>query len=345
MTSFSGKTDWITEFRALLRFSGHFEESDVDELVSEVEGHLADASDSSGDESRSRETYEEFFGTPQEYVDELVREQVPVAQQAKAAYGHREHLVVSGVSIGLFLVIFAVAFAVTGFWSIRVTTAGLVGCLLLWAASLAFAHIPDMLRATGRPRWGYASLLVPLVLVGLMIAAFVTLPRRVLGSVPVVVLGLAGVLVAGVFLRLGMRGRRRGSARGAKTDTPNAWISQLEGLLVGRHDLPRPEARRLVADTESHLRSCEASHPADEFGPVEQYALRLAEGAKNRPPFWRRANVINGSLSVLYLGMFVLNVVDDPSGWLTWMYFALFLGFTALAFWASRQRNRRARTS
>jgi hypothetical protein len=143
------------------------------------------------------------------------------------------------------------------------------------------------LRAAGRPRlapWSYAFVGVLVVVAG---TAFTTLPRTHLVRMPVPL--IVGVGVVGLWLQL--RPWRRGKVQlppAAGPVEPDRWLRRLEGLLVGRFELPPQRAAELVAEARAHLAET-ASAPQDEFGPVDTYAMNLAEGETRRQrPWWRR---------------------------------------------------------
>ncbi|MFJ6728167.1 hypothetical protein ACIQPQ_25025 [Streptomyces sp. NPDC091281] len=95
------------------------------------------------------------------------------------------------------------------------------------------------------------------------------------------------------------------------------WLRDLPRLLEERNGIPRARATELTTEAANHLIATGRS-PVDEFGPVEVYALKLAEQEKTpRVRWWLRDDVhrfVIGAILAIYL---VQNIVTDGPVWQT----------------------------
>ncbi len=99
------------------------------------------------------------------------------------------------------------------------------------------------------------------------------------------------------------------------------WLRRLDGLLVGRHDLPAERAAELTREARAHLDASGAA-PDDEFGPLAGYARRLAEHEPvRREPWWRRTPAQMASLAIgVYLGVSAfLSLSADGHRWAAYL--------------------------
>ena len=172
--------------------------------------------------------------------------------------------------------------------TIPLTVAGVIGSVTAAAAAFVVVAVPGALRAAGRPRlapWGFA---VTGVLVVAAAFAFGELPRTRIGGLP------APALLA-VTLFACWRLTRPDPAPVATPDTggagdpreSEAWFARLNGVLVGRFDVPAGRATELVAETRAHVAEAGTS-PFEEFPSLAAYARDLAEGEPaRRVPWWR----------------------------------------------------------
>ncbi|XVV17409.1 hypothetical protein ACQP2X_24420 [Actinoplanes sp. CA-131856] len=137
---------------------------------------------------------------------------------------------------------------------IPLTLDDLTGTALLVATLLAAFALPRVV-------WAYA---VTGALVVVTALAFTQLPGTSLGSVPAPALLAAAVLLAWLLNRTPRR-----------QSPEQAWLSRLDGLLVGRYDVPRRRAAELVAEAR-------AAGAPNGPAPVARYARELAEAEPPR---------------------------------------------------------------
>lgn len=285
-------------------------------------------------------------GTPAEFAA-AAAEQPP----DRAAALDREGLTARGYLTDMFFVLTVlvipwslVAALLTGSWSVTVTPARLVGGMLFIATFIVLFGLPRANRTSGRPRqapWAVAPILV---LMALTAAAFGLLPDTALFTVPV--LGLDLIAVVLVLLQLGPARRTPPAPDPGETSmSDGTWFDRLNGLLVGRHDLPPARAAELVAQTRDHPSSTSA---VEEFGPVEVYAAEIAHGETDRRfPIWIRLDKLVFVLFTVVLSReHLADRLTDPWMWIT---LALLVGALVLiilgAAWALMRHGRRGRST
>ncbi|MFF5077685.1 hypothetical protein ACFY36_11575 [Actinoplanes sp. NPDC000266] len=158
-------------------------------------------------------------------------------------------------SISLFAIpVILYAAWMAGSLMIPVTVDGLTGTVLLIVSALAAFVLPRVL-------WAYATTGALVVVTAL---AFTQLPATSIGSVPAPALLAAAAVLAWLFHRTPRR-----------QSPGEAWLSRLDGLLVGRYDVPRRRAAELVAEAR-------AAGAPDGPAPVARYARELAEAEPPR---------------------------------------------------------------
>jgi peptidoglycan/LPS O-acetylase OafA/YrhL len=187
----------------------------------------------------------------------------------------------------------------------------------------------------GRPRhapWilGGVVLLVPLAAL-----AFELLPRQQLFPLP------APLLIAfGIALLAWGTSRTGGIPPKHSGQDAQEWLRDLAGLLEGRHDLARERADELTSEAAAHLTESGRT-PEEEFGPVEEYAARLAEHEAPRPPWWRDARILRPARPLGWAVLVALTVIDGGPWWLSGV---ILLGLCAdLGILASARLNHRSR--
>lgn len=325
------RVDWYTQLRGRLRAVRYFSEDEIDALVAEVEEHCAE----------SGERPEEAFGTAEEYAEGLLRERVPEAERARWGVDGitgRDVLVVVGLMACFHLVVSAIVLMTSGTWVVEVTLAGLAGYAALGLVAGMWT-MGAIARKSGRPRWGRLYWIGSAPLVVLAAVLFTQLPKTVLGQVWSVLLALVGVAGMAVLLpRLRWTRRQRVPAEPREAEQ---WFRRLRGLLVGRHEIAPGAARRIVAESRAHLRGSAAT-PEEEFGPIEQYALRVAEQAEHQPPWWRRQEIFAPVMSVLSLSVFVFAVLRGEAV-VAWGYLLAGLLFAVTTVRARRRDPARSR--
>lgn len=233
---------------------------------------------------------EEALGTPAEFAEAAAAEQPAAARARQDREGQTPGDYLSGSIFALALIavphslLLALAYGTMG---VDLTPARLVAAGLFLIAFACMYAVPHALRASGRPHlapWVYVPAFAAMALTAI---AAVVLPHTRLITVNVLVLDAVAVFVAWLTIRPAKPSdpSPESRLRSAPAD-PEAWFEQLDGLLVGRHDLPPARAAELVGQARSHLAG---ASPAEEFGPIEVYAAELAEPeTTHHVPFWHR---------------------------------------------------------
>ncbi|MFI1488711.1 hypothetical protein [Streptomyces sp. NPDC020747] len=246
----------------------------ADEVLAEVREHCAD----------SGELPEQAFGAPKDFAAGIAAERVPRASQAKR---DRNGTTVSEAwsaviaSVGLVTILAGVVLWLQKGLFVPFTPAGLAGVPIGYAAMVCTLQALVIARPLGKSRTVVPALIVAGVLAVIAACAFVLLPRDVVASIPAPLLLGAGVLLA--FWAY---------SRGTSVELPDVprnteeWLAELHGLLEGRHDVARARAGDLVRETVQHLSACGRT-PQEEFGPVDQYAMILAQQHPVASPWWR----------------------------------------------------------
>lgn len=112
----------------------------------------------------------------------------------------------------------------------------------------------------------------------------------------------------------------------APTGDDERWLSQLDGLLRGRHTMSARDARGHVREVRQHLtadrddRAGQHGSAEDIFGPVETYALLLAETPKRKArAVQRRTLYIRvGALALLLTRLIDLGRASQPLSFWFW---------------------------
>lgn len=146
-----------------------------------------------------------------------------------------------------------------------------------------------------------------------------------------VVPGVCGVMLLGVSLQAHLVRRRRRASTGEGAAPVDRWTWRLEGVLVGRHGMPRILARRRARDARAHLTG--TKDPEEELGPAEQYAEKI--GAAGRDNFgWLRLEITGGVVAAFQFASFLLDVGPQPNGWQTWSSLGIGMVCAAVSVWA-----------
>lgn len=258
----------------------------------------------------------EAFGSPGEFAAAAAAEQPAEAREEVDRHGLTvtDHLTGQLVYFAVLALIASIFFAILErTLSFPVAPAHLAGTALLLLGMMAAGGLPGALRAAGRPRLVPFAFLAAGVLAVLSATAFTTMSREPVGRLPVLILVALSVIAIGLLTRApkpptrpaepigsssdggssGSSSSSGSSGRAAdRSDTPadrEAWLRRLDGLLVGRYDLPPGRAADLVREARAHLDATGAA-PRDEFGPLAAYARSLAEVEPiRRDPWWRTA--------------------------------------------------------
>lgn len=222
----------------------------------------------------------ELFGDADAYAREVARDRVPVEERAGVDLEGgtpRDRWMLLLLTAGSSLGILSVMLLFGSGWTVEVGPAHAVlfsGVLAAWIG----AHWGMLERRAGRLRRGWQWWVGSVA--GVVVAstgAVLLKGRDPLFEFPVVALLLLSI----ALVVLGARRKPRPVPVGdvSRTLSPDAWFGHLGGLLRGRYYLPRESVRRHVADARGHWRDSGASHPQDEFGPPEVYALELLDGS------------------------------------------------------------------
>ena len=216
------------------------------------------------------------------------------------------------------LAVLAIPAVLAGAWaagsmSLPVTVAGLVGTAGVAAAVLTGYGAGGALRSAGRPRAAIMAYACGVLLVVAAAAAFTGLPRTRLTTVPVLAVVAVALLACWLLTR---PGRARAATDETGPADTEAWFARLDGLLVGRFDVPRRRSAELVAQARAHV-AASGTAPREEFGPAARYARELAaaEPARGRG---RLTAVLDVAAPVLLLAMAVSAAVDG-NWWLAAM--------------------------
>ncbi|MGP4044035.1 hypothetical protein [Streptomyces sp. 2A115] len=275
------------------------------------------------------------FGDPDEYAVQVARERDPVGERAGRDWAglRPADYLTKGIYGGAVLLMVGAGLALArGEWWVNLTLASVAGSILVVAATLASGPVLA-LHAEGRPKAAAAVTAGTLVLVVVGAVAFLGLPRDHIGRLPAWIFAACGALLALLAWRLESSTdsrRKTATARaqeadrtesaipvGADASDAERWLRHLGDLLSGRHRLPRRRVRQLVAEARDHL-AATGHTPAEEFGPVEVYALELAEHAGPRV-WWTRES---GQLA-LSGGLFTIwgldRLVNGDFGWAFWL--------------------------
>ncbi|MBM2614991.1 hypothetical protein JIG36_05390 [Actinoplanes sp. LDG1-06] len=200
-------------------------------------------------------------------------------------------------------------------WTFPATTAGLTGLALLAATFFGAHGVPQAVRASGRPHLVKYCYLGVVVLILATATAFTTLPREHLFPIPV--LAVVGVAAAALAWQGRAPKKPQGpAARAPEPEDADAWFKRLDGLLVGRYDLPPDRAAELTRGVRARSRS-----PREEFGPVEEYARQLQENEPVRKvPFWRTrpAHIVGILVGISLAVQAFLGWRADGVWWAAW---------------------------
>jgi hypothetical protein len=286
-------------------------------------------------------------GDPDEFAAAAAAEQPP---ERKAALD-QEGLTARGYLTDMFFVLNVLiipwsllAAVVTGSWSFTLTPARLAGGVLFVATFIVLFGLPRAIRTSGRPRQAPWALVPILALMAVTVAAAEQLPDTALFTVPVWAFDVAAVVL--ILMQLGPAKR---TPAASDPEVPSSmsndeWLRRLNGLLIGRHDLPAHRAAELVAQAGEHAG---AGSVVEEFGPAEVYAAEIAEGETVRQfPAWIQSDKVAFLLFALVLGHEQLTGrFGDQRIWITLASVIAVLGVMLLgAAWLLVRHGRRPTT-
>ncbi|WP_103528312.1 hypothetical protein [Streptomyces sp. SM12] len=334
MTDTDTYTGWYGRLRLAL-VTRSVDNDTAGAVIDEVVQHCAETGESP----------EEAFGPADEYATTVARERVPPEARAGRRWDgltRRDHTGVALMLTGWLTVLTGGVLWASRGTMIPLTTAGLTGTVLVGLALLTgcLAVTLSGYRNGVAGRWAVATV----VLTALAVAAFTALPADSLPRMPAPVIPAPGVALL-------VWGLAHGSEAGAKDtdDRPlpagadgtvpaEDWLRRLSQLLRDTHGLPAVRAAELTADAAEHLTATEST-PEEEFGPVERYALHLADQEPTpRPRWWARDGVRSALLGlVVACSLAWLGGAADGPLWLKVVAAVVVLGslyFLARELWA-----------
>ena len=281
---------WAANFELELVLKYNPQKGLADQALSEVHEMVTETGRSARD----------LFDDPRQYAASVAAERIDEAHTSRVdlagtTAGERftAGLTVAGFTGAL---LSAIRWVRDGIW-VDVSWATLTSVSALAAATVV-ACVAVALRTAGRVPAMRAC--IGAFAVGLVggIAAASLLPQRELFSLPAPVLLTASavVMVGAHWLPDGTADRWFARARGGDSE---AWLRRLDGLLRGRHGMSAADARGHVTEARSHLAAAPELTAQGEFGDVEIYASRLADGPGRKRRAQRRRVLGVGLLAVL----------------------------------------------
>ncbi|MFJ9033411.1 hypothetical protein ACIRQP_33845 [Streptomyces sp. NPDC102274] len=318
---------WAARLELRLALQPGMDRAAVEDVIGEVAEHCAET----GEHPR------DAFGDPNEYALRVARERDPVGERAGrdwAGLRPADHLRVGVHGVALSLVVGSGLALVRGEGWVKLTFAGVAGSVLVMAAMVATGSVLA-LRTAGRLKAAASAAVGVLVLVMAGAVAFLGLSRETMGQLPAWAFAVGGASLAlfGWWLEPSAGSRRRATSApgqesgsmesavsGADASETDRWLGHLAGLLSGRHGIPRRRVRQLLAETRLHL-DATGRAPAEEFGPVEVYALELADQSGRRA-WWTREGGYLALLGVLFAGHGLDRAVNSDFGWALWVCLA-----------------------
>ncbi|MEV6548583.1 hypothetical protein AB0M57_07695 [Streptomyces sp. NPDC051597] len=281
----------------------------------------------------------DVVGEPDAYADTVAAERISETRRSADgldgfAPGGRftAGLIMAAVQTVLFGILLWVS---DGFW----LTAGwpeLAGGTLLAVLSVAVSGVLPELRAAARPRAWRVALAAVCVLVVTAATLFTSVPSEPLVEVPAPALFGVGALLAVAGFQLSDERAARwflGRRAAAEPVDDEAWLARLETLLRGRHGYRPAAAARCREEARDHLRASGGS-AADEFGPVEVYALRLAD-SPGRAGRAARARLIPTLAMCALSAGWVYDLLAHPEPGSVWFWLKAALVLPALWMYAS----------
>lgn len=147
-----------------------------------------------------------------------------------------------------------------------------------------------------------------------------------------IVPGVSGGMLLWFSLQEQLLRRRRRANTGEEAAPADRWTWRLEGVLVGRHGMPRPLARRRAAAARTRLSG--AKEPEEELGTAEQYASEVSATSGEQNYGWLRLEITAGVVAAFQLASFLLGVGPQPNGWETWSYLGIGMVCAVISVWA-----------
>ncbi|MEU7134411.1 hypothetical protein [Streptomyces sp. NPDC046261] len=303
---------WAAVFELHLVTEYHPQKNLADQALSEVHEMVTEAGRSA----------EDLLGDPRQYAASVAADRLDETHAGKrdlrgATAGERfTTAVVMAGFMGLTLS--AVRWISDGLWvKVSFASSAAAGALAAGAVILCLAVA---LRAAGRMRAMWACLGAFIVMVACGMIAATVLPQYLLFSLPIpVLLAVSVAVMVGAHWLPDATADRWFSSRHGGDDA--AWMGRLDGLLRGRHGIPVKDAREYVTEVRSHLSSAECRSAQEEFGDVETYAARLANGPRREQRIQRRKAHAAGVFALL-LVVATFDRLLDPDVTSFWFWLA-----------------------
>ncbi|MFD4246026.1 hypothetical protein ACFWP3_31205 [Streptomyces sp. NPDC058525] len=280
----------------------------ADTVLDEVAQHCADSGESPHD----------AFGSPEEFAATVVTERVPPEERLRRmgdgpTFG--QALRTAAAPVGLAALAAGACIWIADGPVFPVTPAGLAGTSLI-AMALAGGGLVATARNRRRRALGWGAVAAATVAAA---TALTALPGQPLGHLPAPLLCVLGLALLWAAIRTTPTAEPEGAIMDSgtaplSTGEREPWLDRLPRLLEERHAIPRARAAELAEEAAGHLEAT-GSTPEDEFGPVELYALRLAEQEAPRAPWWKRGAVQESLFAVLLTAYLVVTLVSGGPSW------------------------------
>ncbi|MFE9370491.1 hypothetical protein ACFYM2_12045 [Streptomyces sp. NPDC006711] len=290
---------------------------------------------------------QDVAGDPDAYADTVAAERISEVRRSSADMdgvppGGRftAALVLAGVQVVLFGIMLWVS---EGFW----LSAGwpqLSGATLLTTVFVAAVGVLPELRAAARLLAWRITLVAVCVLVVATATLFTSVRADPFVHVPAPALFGVGGLLAFAGFRLSYERAGRwfaGAPAAARHVDDEAWLARLEALLKGRHGYRSGAAARSREEARDHLEASGGS-AVEEFGPVEIYAMRLAEGPA-RPGRSARAQLFPAAAMCALCAWWGCDLLTHPEAGSAWFWIKA--GVLLLGMWTCGSTLRGLRTA
>ncbi|WP_371649099.1 MULTISPECIES: hypothetical protein [unclassified Streptomyces] len=317
---------WAAQFELALAYHHNPPDGLADAALTEVHEIAAEAG----------QPIRKVVGEPNAYADTVAAERISETRRSTegldglvAGGRFTAGLVLAGVQAVLFGIVLWVS---DGFW----LTAGwteLTGGALLTVLSVTVSGVLPELRAAARLRAWRIALAAVCALAVTAAVLFTAVPSGSLVEVPAPALFGVGALLAVAGFRLPDERAARcflGRRAAAEPVGDDAWLARLETLLRGRHGYSPKAAARCREEARDHLRAS-GGGAAEEFGPVEVYAMRLADNP-GRTSRSARARLIPAAAMCALSVRYGYDLLADPEPRSVWFWIKV--GALPLAIWA-----------
>lgn len=224
-------------------------------------------------------TAHELFGDAESYAAEVAGERISEEERAAVdmdGIAPAEHVQGMLLAVGFAGTLLSVVLMLVHGWFVEVSPWQLV---MLAAGSVAFATAAGgvLARSAGQLRRSWFLAALTLVALGAGAAVGLVLQDRPpLGELPTLVPALVyGALFVGAW-NIPTPAPRPADRR----DLPaEAWFGELEGVLRGRYYLDRTAVSRYVTEARTAWQESATTHPQDELGSPQVYALQVMDGS------------------------------------------------------------------